>query len=46
MAGMRHILVHDYFQVNWASVYQTAREDIPALNLYLLTIFHSIPPEE
>lgn len=46
MAGMRHILVHDYFQVNWARVYQTAREDIPPLNLYLLTILRSIPPEE
>ena len=46
MAGMRHILVHDYFEVNWGRVYQTAREDIPALNLYLLSILQSFPAEE
>lgn len=46
MAGMRHVLVHDYFEVNWTRVYQTAHEDIPALNLYLTAILNSLPPEE
>jgi uncharacterized protein with HEPN domain len=28
--GMRHILVHDYFKVDWNEVYTTARKDVPA----------------
>ena len=28
---MRHVLVHDYFQVNWTRVYETARDHVPAL---------------
>jgi uncharacterized protein with HEPN domain len=24
--GMRHVLVHDYFKVNWERVYETARK--------------------
>lgn len=31
ISGMRHVLVHDYFEVNWARVYQTARDHIPSL---------------
>jgi len=44
MAGMRHVLVHDYFEVNWGRVYQTARADIPALNLHIVAIFNALPP--
>ncbi len=29
--GMRHILVHDYFKVDWSEVYTTARKDVPVL---------------
>lgn len=29
--GMRHVLVHDYFKVNWTRVYETARDEMPAL---------------
>ena len=37
MAGMRHVLVHDYFEVNWGRVYQTARErEDPKLPISLL----------
>jgi len=46
MAGMRHVLVHDYFEVNWDRVYQTAREDIPALNFHIMAILNSLPAEE
>ena len=46
MAGMRHVLVHDYFEVNWGRVYQTAREDIPALKLHILSILKSLPAND
>ena len=46
MAGMRHVLVHDYFEVNWGRVYQTAREDIPALNLHITAILNTLPPDD
>lgn len=46
MAGMRHVLVHDYFAVNWGRVYQTAREDIPALNLHIMAILNSLPADD
>ena len=29
--GMRHVLVHDYFKIDWNEVYTTARKDIPLL---------------
>src|SRR5206468_558718 len=29
--GMRHIMVHDYFKVDWDIVYATARNDVPSL---------------
>jgi uncharacterized protein with HEPN domain len=29
--GMRHVLVHDYFKVDWNILYNTARVDIPLL---------------
>ncbi len=43
MAGMRHVLVHDYFEVNWARVYDTARNDVPRLKPMILGILESIP---
>jgi uncharacterized protein with HEPN domain len=46
MAGMRHVLVHDYFEVNWGRVYQTAREDIPALELPITAILNSLPADD
>ena len=29
--GMRHILVHGYFKVDWNEIYTTAHKDVPAL---------------
>jgi len=45
IAGMRHVLVHDYFEVNWGRVYQTAWEDIPALKPQIVAILNSIPAD-
>jgi uncharacterized protein with HEPN domain len=45
IAGMRHVLVHDYFEVNWIRVYETARHDVPALKPQIESIVASMPPE-
>jgi uncharacterized protein with HEPN domain len=44
--GMRHILVHDYFRVDWTIVYETATVQIPALKPALEAILRSLsaPP--
>lgn len=44
--GMRHLLVHDYFQVNWARVYETARDHVPALKPMIRSILDALPPDE
>lgn len=31
IVGMRHAIVHDYFEIDWNVVYDTARHDIPSL---------------
>jgi uncharacterized protein with HEPN domain len=41
--GMRHILVHDYFKVDWDIVYATARTDVPALKPQIEAILASLP---
>jgi uncharacterized protein with HEPN domain len=46
MAGMRHVLVHDYFEVNWARVYETARHHVPPLKPLIAAILGSLPSEE
>ena len=40
--GMRHIMVHDYFKVDWDIVYATAREDIPKLKPWLERILATL----
>jgi uncharacterized protein with HEPN domain len=45
IAGMRHALVHDYFEVDWNEVYQTAIRDIPALRGSVDGILAAIPSE-
>lgn len=42
---MRHILVHDYFRVDWELVFSTARDDVPALKLQIEAILASLPPD-
>ena len=43
--GMRHVLVHDYFKVDWDIVYSTVREDVPALRPPIEDILASLPPD-
>ena len=43
--GMRHILVHDYFKIDWEEVYDTAARDIPALQPIIQGILDSLPQE-
>lgn len=45
IAGMRHVLVHDYFEVNWTRVYQTARDHVPPLKPRIDSILGSLPSE-
>ncbi len=35
MVGMRNRVVHDYFDVNWALVWQTIQDDLPMLIIQL-----------
>ncbi len=41
---MRHILVHDYFRVDWAIVYKTAKDDIPAFEAQVQAMLSSLTP--
>jgi uncharacterized protein with HEPN domain len=41
--GMRHIMVHDYFKVDWDIVYTTARDDVPKLRPLMETILATLP---
>ena len=45
IAGMRHVLVHDYLNVNWTRVYETARNHVPPLKPQVELILASLPPE-
>ena len=45
IAGMRHVLVHDYFEVNWGRVYEAARDDVPILKPQIEAILASLPPD-
>ena len=35
IAGLRHILVHDYFQVNMYRIWMIVQNDLPVLNEFL-----------
>lgn len=43
--GMRHIMVHDYFKVNWNRVYETACDDVPVLKPQIEAILASLAPD-
>jgi len=45
IAGMRHIMVHDYFKVDWDHVYRAAHDDLPILKPQIEAILASLPPD-
>ena len=45
IAGMRHVVVRDYFRVDWDIVFTTARDDLPVLRPQIARILGSLPPE-
>ena len=45
IAGMRHIMVHDYFKVDWNIVYETAKTHVPALRPHVEAMLKSLPPD-
>lgn len=36
--GLRHVLVHDYYQVSMSMIWSIIKDDLPALKEYLATI--------
>lgn len=46
IAGMRHAIVHAYFEVDWNEVYGAATRDVPPLKSKIRAIIDSLPPEE
>jgi len=45
IAGMRHAIVHDYFEIDWNEVFDTAIRDIPPLQQQIRDILHAIAPD-
>jgi uncharacterized protein with HEPN domain len=45
IAGMRDKVVHEYFQVNFDVLWQTARDDIPQLKLMISEILDNFESE-
>ncbi len=45
IAGMRHALVHDYFQVDWDAVWSVAQQHMSTLEAQVEAILVAIPPD-
>jgi uncharacterized protein with HEPN domain len=43
--GMRHIMVHDYFRVDWNVVFETATTHVPALKPTINSLLTSLASE-
>jgi uncharacterized protein with HEPN domain len=46
IAGMRHIMVHDYFKVDWDIVYETAKTHVPALRTHVEAMLKTLPLDQ
>ena len=46
IAGMRHVIIHDYFEIDWNEVYNTAVRDVPALKPLIDTMFESLRSDQ
>lgn len=46
IAGMRHVLVHDYFRVDWNEVFRTATHDSPMLKVQIEAVLALLPADE
>lgn len=46
IAGMRHAIVHAYFEVDWNEVYGAATRDVPPLKSTIRAIVNSLPPDD
>ncbi len=46
IAGMRHAIVHAYFEIDWNEVYGAATRDVPPLKSMIGAILASLPREE
>jgi len=44
IAAMRHVLVHDYFRVDWNQVWNVATTHVPLLQPQIAAILSTLPP--
>jgi uncharacterized protein with HEPN domain len=45
IAGMRHAIVHAYFEIDWHAVYGAATRDVPPLRPLIRAVVDSLPPD-
>lgn len=46
LTGMRHVIVHDYFEIDWNAVYDTSLRDVPSLKPLIVGIVAASSPGE
>lgn len=44
IAGMRHAIVHDYFEIDWNEVWNTSIHDVPRLRQLIEAALKALPP--